>query len=526
MSNSKSSKIQEIARTLESISNIINEGKYQEALNAFSLLEKENPKNKTIEFNKLALLVDAGYGLRDPKLVQEGLEVGEKCLKRDEYKKYQADIHYNLGNGYLSLFTLSERNRGIEGIPQSENLQKAKSHLRKATKSADDFDLKKQLWVNYGNCLDTLGRGVEAFDAYNRALEIDPNFPMAVGNKAQALCFFADICGEYSGAMYLQAYQDINSIIENQDLTKFGGVRAKQSFERQLKKIESVFKDKRHLSKRLRHRKYNSTKLSDFEKFYLDFCITERLFLNFHIHEGQCEAAIRDPIFISLITDIEDDESFYRLAKHINEIKEDYAIARLLLAQSQYKRKDFDSISRRTTFANTLDYSQFNLYYGLLKSSFKEAYNILDKVSVFINDYYKLGLKENSIYFKTIWQKDTRIRDEILNSKNISLYALYDIHQDFRCGYYHNITDIRHALTHRKIVFFDLPPEGANKKNDKCNIYYETMLKETINLMRLVRSAIIYLVNFVNIEENKKRKKSKGLIMPMYVDTSQFLESF
>jgi len=52
------------------------------------------------------------------------------------------------------------------------------------------------------------------------------------------------------------------------------------------------------------------------------------------------------------------------------------------------------------------------------------------------------------------------------------------------------------------------------------------MLKETINLMRLVRSAIIYLVNFVNIEENKKRKKSKGLIMPMYVDTSQFLESF
>jgi hypothetical protein len=60
-----------------------------------------------------------------------------------------------------------------------------------------------------------------------------------------------------------------------------------------------------------------------------------------------------------------------------------------------------------------------------------------------------------------------------------------------------------------------------DKKDDKNNIGYNTMLNETINLLRSTKSAIIYLINFVNIEENKKR--SNGLIAPMFVDTSQFL---
>jgi hypothetical protein len=161
------------------------------------------------------------------------------------------------------------------------------------------------------------------------------------------------------------------------------------------------------------------------------------------------------------------------------------------------------------------------LYFGLLKSAFKEAYNILDKIAVFINDYYKLGLTEDKIYFTSIWQKDKKIRDEILKSKNISLYALYDIYQDFKSNHYKNIQNIRNALTHRTLVIFDSALTDWDKKDDKNNIGYNTMLNETIALLKLTKSAIIYLVNFVNIEENKKR--SNGLIVPMFVDTSQFL---
>ena len=124
-----------------------------------------------------------------------------------------------------------------------------------------------------------------------------------------------------------------------------------------------------------------------------------------------------------------------------------------MLVQSQIRRKDFDSISRRTTFINPLDYSQTNIYTGLLKSAFKEAFNILDKIAVFLNRYYNLGFNENAIYFDSIWVNDKKknptIREEILKTENLRLYALYDIYKDFQSGYYQTMKDIRHALTHR-----------------------------------------------------------------------------
>jgi hypothetical protein len=198
--------------------------------------------------------------------------------------------------------------------------------------------------------------------------------------------------------------------------------------------------------------------------------------------------------------------------------------------QSQYKQKDFNSISRRTDFVNSLDYSQFNLYVGLLKSAFKEAYNILDKIAVFINGYYALGFKEEDIYFtsirntkhrESIWGKNDEIREKILQSKNISLYALYDIYQDFKSRHYGKIQNIRNTLIHRKLIIYDSMLTDWDTKDDRQNIGYDTMLSETIHLLQLTKSAIIYLINFVNIEENKKIKHGK--IGSMFVDTSQFL---
>lgn len=511
-----------MAKEIKNISFLINQDKFQEALERIKSYEIQYPNDRYLQSNKLGFLVDIGFGLKDKNIIQQGLDIGEQILKYQKDIKFGYLIHYHLANGYLSLCGLAERRSSIEAIPQSENLQKAKLHFREALRLCDDFYIKKQIFVNYGNCLDVLGRGVEAINAYDNALKIDNKFSMAIGNRSKALCFFANISGKYRAAIYLEAYQCIKSIIDNPDLIAIGGLGVKKSFENELNKIESHFKDKKDLTKKLAHSKFSTIKLSEFEKYYLDFCAPKNLFLNFHIHDIQCESAITDPIFISLITKKEESNTFYQLAKYINQIKEDYAIARLLIVQSQFKRDDFDNISKRTTFVNTLDYSQFNLYYGLLKSAFKEAYNILDKIAVFINDYYKLGLAKDKIYFTSIWEKNKKIRDEILKSKNISLYALYDIYQDFKSGHYKNIQNIRNASTHKKLVIFDSVLTDWDKKDDECNIGYDTMLNETINLLKLTKSAIIYLINFVNIEENKKR--SNKPIIPMFVDTSQFLQ--
>jgi len=517
-----------IAQESYSISELINKGDYQKALNRLGDLETNNPKNKTIKFNKVGFLIDIGFGLKNSKIVKEGIITGEKLLKDSSYKNQKTDLYYNCANGYMSLYHL-ECKKDVEQIVDNENLQNAKRDFREAIKEANHFDSKfrSQLWTNYGNCLDSLCRGMEALYAYDEALEIDSNFPMAVGNKAIAMKFFADISGAYREAMYIKSYQMLKSAINNKDLVKFGGIAAKERFENEIRQIEKLCEDKSVLSKNLKHPKYDSSYMTEFEKFYVEFCSKHKLFLNFHIHEDECEASIVDPVFISLITSIDDNETFYNLAKHINQIKEDYAIARLLLVQSEFKRGDFDNISNRTTFVNTLDYSMFNIYIGLLKSAFKEAYNILDKISRFINEYYKLGV-EGDIYFTTIWQYRNgktkgKIRSKIINSKNISLYALYDIFLDFKSDHYERIQNIRNVSVHERLVIYDSGLTNWDNKGNKYNIGYETMLSQTIKLLQLVKSSIIYLINFVQFEENKKKKDSTGLIAPMYIDTAQFL---
>src|SRR5216683_2492397 len=57
---------------------------------------------------------------------------------------------------------------------------------------------------------------------------------------------------------------------------------------------QSSMKNKQVLQERIKHPRYDGSALSDFENFYIGFCIVNKLFLNFHIHDDTCEAALRD----------------------------------------------------------------------------------------------------------------------------------------------------------------------------------------------------------------------------------------
>jgi len=502
----------------------IQNGQYKEALFKWQNFDRKYPLSaKTY---KVSTLIDIGSGLKDEKIILDGVKAGKSIVKNNTSPVSKKVIYYNIANGYTALFEINyERDISIQ-IVNNKNLQDAKKNYRDAlnVKAYIDNDFEKKLWTNYGNCLDYLGRGIEAFYAYDEALKIDPTFAMALANKALALCFFADISGTYKEAMNIKAYQMLNDTIKSDNIT----VKARDDFQENMKEIESKFQGKKDiLLSDLKHREYNSKHLTKFEKFYIDFCIKNDLFLNFHIHERNCEASISDPIFISLVTNKKDFSSFYNLSKYINQIKEDYIVARLLLVQSQFKMNDFIQISKRTSFVNTLDGSIFNLYTGLLKSAFNVAYNIFDKISRFINEYLQLGIN-CKIYFSTIWENNPKkskidIRSEILNSKNISLFALCDIYLDYQYyskKQYEEIMRIRNSLVHEKLIIYD-DLNSKFKKMNKDEISYGSMLNQTLELFKLARSAIIYLINLVELEERKKIKNSKNLFPTIYPNIDQ-----
>jgi len=484
--------------------------------------------------NYVSYLIDRGWDYRDPKLIKKGISRGEKLVEKNRNslsKKRLCKLLYFIGVGYGNLYSLEfSRKKGWQQIINNGHLQQAKQNSRDAIRNSKDVSpgLKKKIWTNYANCLDTLGRGMDALFAYEEVLKIDPNYAMAIGNKAIAMKTFAGASGIYREAIYNNAYKMLKSVQNRKDLISIGGRYAKYRIDTEIKNIESLM-DKETLSKNFSHKPYDLSQLSAFEKFYIEFCTKNGLFLNLHIHEDICEASISDPVFIRLLLPANDRTTFFKLAKTINQIKEDYAVARLLLVQSQFKTNDLNNISQKTTFVNTPDISMSNIYLGLLKSAFKEAYNILDKIARFVNEYFWLGIPpENNIYItsKELWmdkisKKKWKLKLEILESNNQSLYALHDLSLDLnpQTGYYTNLRNMRNKLVHEKLIIHG---SEWNGKEDDYNISYEKMILRTIRLLKIVKSAIIYLINAVNIEERKKSQNSI-VLDPIKVDTNQFL---
>lgn len=154
-----------------------------------------------------------------------------------------------------------------------------------------------------------------------------------------------------------------------------------------------------------------------------------------------------------------------------------------------------------------------NIYIQLIKESFKSFYNVLDKIACFINGYLGLGIPEYSVDFRRVWYSDFKtksVRKPIIDTGNSALNALFDVHRDFESGAYANLRKSRNALTHR---FLNI--RVAQEIENEENITEASLFEKTLQLAKIVRSAIIYLLFFVYWSETKKEKNTKKPILPL-----------
>jgi len=203
-----------------------------------------------------------------------------------------------------------------------------------------------------------------------------------------------------------------------------------------------------------------------------------------------------------------EDEPFLRLSSYLNHIKQDFITARFLLAISRFKGINLDFVDNNVALIDTLDQTRHNIYIQLLKEAFKSFYNILDKIACFTDYYLELSIPEKKITFHKLWysnQKTKTIHAKIVDTKNLGLNALFDIHREFEKGSCKKLRKTRNALTHR-FVNIKMYSEIENDEN----MTEGSLLSRTLEIAKIVRSAIIYLLCFVNIEEAKKEKKTVG----------------
>ena len=465
------------------------------------------------------LLIDLGGILNEKGLVKEGADLLSsalnKIIKKEELR---SSAYYNLANGYMALHSFRKKENPYSACFKSTELNKARENYLKALKnrtgSKVGYDV--TLWVNLGNCYDDLGRVVEALECYEEALKLDPDFGMALVNKGKALIYYSDLSSEHQETFLIEGYSLLSKGIrlnvhpESIPLIK-----------RTMRQAEQRFKDKSMLEKPLKNPGIKIKGRSNFEKFLIRFCLKNKLYLNFCNHCQRCDAAVGDPLIMkSMIVKLDKltgnpgSDPYLQLSGYLNQIKQDYITSRFLLIQSQHKMLNLNFVDKRVRIIDTLDYSMHNIYIQLVKSAFKGFYDVLDKIACFINEYLSLGMPQDRTSFPNVWYSDFKtkaIHEKIKETNNHSLNALYDMNADFQKGQFRKLKNTRNALTHR---FVNVKMMQASQTDTEMN--EQELVKRTTQLAKIVRSAIIYLLHFVHIEEEKKRYEGNGPLPPLF----------
>lgn len=216
-----------------------------------------------------------------------------------------------------------------------------------------------------------------------------------------------------------------------------------------------------------------------------------------------------------------------------NQIKQEYVYARYQYYLSLQFREEVHYADKETHLINFADFPQYGIRIEQLKSAFKTLYGLFDKIAYFLNSYFELGIHERDVSFNHIWLtgfgagKNHYEYKNVLNHKeNFALASLYWISRDFYDKFEDSpnprlkrISDVRNALEHKYVkVTNGWFPARVNGEIDDLALYVteDELSALTLELMHIVREAIICVSLCVHVEEQKNRDQLQNkLIMPM-----------
>ena len=456
---------------------------------------KEMERTPELEYSLGALLIEIGTASRKMDYIDEGINIFKELRDKTEY-----EVDYNLGNGYSSKYKIMVDKPNY--LTKSQHvLTEAKKHYL-ASLGKPNLEQLPLLYVNLGNAYDYIGRTIDALECYEKS----PNHPHALINKGIALCSYSTFINNPTWILK-DAYECFEKVLKIKNIP----LEFESICNAHMKNIEEycgkeILKEK--IDKKLK-RPSNNT----FKGFAENFCLNNKLYLNLCNFCQRCDNAIGDnilmPDMLVKVGTLFEKDSYLRLSSQLNQIKLDFIISRFLLILSQSEVKLLDLISENTILTETFSYEENNSSVQLLKNSFTGFYNILDKISHLINIYFDLKKDSKHLDFHNVWDnRNGKINGKLRDLKNPGLSALYDIHLELERGcekYY--LREMRNNLTHNFIPIKLI-------KLEENDMTYDELRDNTIELAKIVKNAIIYLIRAIYINEVRKHEKNKDKIIP------------
>lgn len=517
---------------------------YAEAVTLLAqLLANTEEVNDDKAIRWLGLLIDLSDELERSDGVEVALSAGNELLARDLISQHQAVLHYFLGNAWEVKRALTRKGRALHDWEQPE-LERQIVHLRHAVELMGEIEIDPvricQMYTNLGNLLSHCGRTIDALAAWNRALEVDADFGMALGNRGYGLLHYAELVHDpgHQAFHLREAYACLSRALSEeheQDVHP----EARKAFTEALGRLTGAVPAR--VLEAPAHTHSFPEAMSQDELKYRTWCLSERLFLNDLNDLGTDPHAAADALTLPAL-DTPIDAGQPSAFGFFNQLKQEYVSARYVYYEG-ITSEEVHFSDRDVTLVNSFDYPAYGLAVEKVKIAFRVAYSILDKVAYFLNDYLALKIPERRVSFRGLWYKRQErgrgLRSDIHRPYNTPLKGLFWLAKDLyekEHGFTEaiepdarEIAEIRNHLEHKylKLHIFGTPrPQSASEAHllgfDSLafSLDRREFARRTLRLLRMVRAVLMHLSQTVHVEEHQRRADTGGQkqTAPIYLD--------
>lgn len=389
-----------------------------------------------------------------------------------------------------------------------------------------------QILTNRANQLNTMGRFIDAIEGWDAALCIIPKFAMAQANRGYCLKHYAGLLDDNRKRATLLLHAHDGLISATADDAIYDSVYP-DTLARQFAEEAKTYAAAADLDRIRKLQNFNSPTLgrSKSEREYRKWCLDHRLFLNpLNDLGNHAMAACDDLVLPSIIESLDERPDAVTpppVIAFFNQIKQEYASARFMLYEGLHDTKLHFS-DRGVRLFDTLDYPMHSLATERVRTAYRVAYSLLDKVAFLIDHYWKLGKIADRINFKSVWMVEgkQRLLDRFKDYPNWPLRGLFWLSKELFDDQLKHTTgpdarqlhDIRNALEHKFLQVHEgwtKPFMYSSPSSDGLGLSIDSDLLEAkaLRVIKIARSALIQLALAIGVEEQaRRREKSEVLV--------------
>lgn len=337
---------------------------------------------------------------------------------------------------------------------------------------------------NLANNLGKTGRFTEALTLFRQLITVSPNRFSAYASMADFLLnfqlatklndsdsFLLNVLGFYSKAYLLCEDSNIKKSLRNKAKETIKNLRVHYKTENLIELTQMNWEDE--------------TNDYQFHSNFRKYILSEDLSLNEHSLFCKCRNSGIDNLSLGAwfgSNHLMEDDSLRTLDSLLNRIISEYTFARKLFYEYKFNESSDSEDIKFSKLSEDLDFCGYNI--ERLRTSYRLVYGILDKIKHGVGVHLKRDFSKS--YFEDFFHKH---KNDFNNSTNIHLAAIYSISIELErgSGNLKYFKTLRNQLEHNHF--------SISSNEFKLDFEYETL-----NLLRLTRSAIFSFAFYVRTE--------------------------